>query len=306
METFADGVDIASGEPVKFDSVRILLQDRADWFGACLEVWETDGDHELPETVLYQHGLVINEWMTPNEVRYAGRRLSARRIPEGAVSLTPADVPYSASSWGRTRATVVGLRPEVIAAALRMRGAREVELKPSHGIADPFIQAAVQTLAADIRDGNPLGSLYGDTVISALAAHLVRTHAADPRIEITELKSGPVERERIREFIHDRLGESLTLREISQALELDIYSFARWFKKEFGIPPHRYVLEARVERAKQLLKRSPLAIASIADECGFSSQSHLTHVFKRHVGISPAAFRAASRALSGWSDKKAS
>ncbi|MCC0176383.1 helix-turn-helix transcriptional regulator [Waterburya agarophytonicola K14] len=54
---------------------------------------------------------------------------------------------------------------------------------------------------------------------------------------------------------------------------------------------YQYVIYCRIERAKQLLKQQKIAIAEIATQVGFADQSHLTHHFKRHVGITPKAFR---------------
>ena len=291
MESFADRLDVSSRTRTKFEPDRIVLQDKAHWFGTRLEVWETFGDHELPETVLFQHGIVINENIFPSEVRFAGQRPTLGRSAAGPVAILPAGLPYSADGWGSTRNVVVGMAPEVLKAAVTTRSVRLVELKPSYGDPDPFIQAACSALTADVREGCPRGGLYGDAVIAALAAHLVRFHSADPRIAISALGRGTAERERVRIFILDRLGESLTLQELAGAFELDIYSFSRWFKATFGIPPHKFILAARIELAKQKLLAPNLSIARVAQEAGFSSQSHLATAFRRGVGVSPMEFR---------------
>jgi AraC family transcriptional regulator len=53
------------------------------------------------------------------------------------------------------------------------------------------------------------------------------------------------------------------------------------------ISPHQYVIKERVERAKVMLSKTDLAIADIALQLGFSSQSHLTQQFKRLTGVTP-------------------
>jgi AraC family transcriptional regulator len=63
--------------------------------------------------------------------------------------------------------------------------------------------------------------------------------------------------------------------------------FASLFKRAMGISPHQYVIQQRVERAKLMLSKTDLAIADIALQVGFSSQSHLTQQFKRLTGITP-------------------
>jgi len=296
MDTFAERLDVASGHRTKFEPQHILLQDRADWFGEThLEVWESDGGVELPETVLYLNGIVINHNIAPTEVRFAGGPpIAGGRVP-GRVAILPAGLAYSGVGWAPTRTTVMGLKPQVLAAAVRTSTARSVELRPGYGVADTFIVGAMEALVEDVREGSPMGNLYGDSIIAAIAAHLVRHHSADPRIEDMEAMHDDTKRARIRQHIMDQLGSQLTLHDLSASLDLDLYSFSRWFKREFGVSAHRYVVQARVDRAKDLLTKSSLSLAQIAIDCGFSSQSHLTSVFKRYVGLTPAAYRAVSR-----------
>jgi AraC family transcriptional regulator len=66
--------------------------------------------------------------------------------------------------------------------------------------------------------------------------------------------------------------------------------FSRLFKKTTGFTPHQYVINCRIEKAKDLLKKGKLSIAEIAKEVGFVDQSHLHRYFKRKVGITPKSF----------------
>lgn len=98
-----------------------------------------------------------------------------------------------------------------------------------------------------------------------------------------------------RDFIHDHLNQSLSLTQLAAQAQCDVRSFTRWFKAEFGMPAHRYVMAARVERARSLLLGSQRSLAEIALLCGFNTQSHMTTVFRRFVGVTPGTFRAAPR-----------
>jgi len=296
MDTFAERLDVASGARAKFEPDRIVLQDRGGWIADThVEVWESGGHSELPETVLYLHGIVINHNIAPTEVRFAGGPPIAGASVPGRLAVLPAGLAYRGVGWAPTRITVMGLKPQVLAAAVRTRSARPVELKPAYGVADSFIEEALGALARDVREGSPMGNLYGDSIIAAVAAHRVRHHTADPRIEHGDPMQDEGRRSRIRQHILDQLGSQLTLQDLSASLDLDLYSFNRWFKREFGVSAHRYVVHARVERAKHLLQRSTTSLAEVAIDCGFSSQSHMTSVFKRYVRLTPAAFRAVSK-----------
>jgi AraC family transcriptional regulator len=68
--------------------------------------------------------------------------------------------------------------------------------------------------------------------------------------------------------------------------------FAWQFKRATGLPPHQYVLDRRVERAKQFLQTgSDISLAEVAAEAGFSDQSQFSHHFKRLIGVTPGQFR---------------
>jgi len=72
--------------------------------------------------------------------------------------------------------------------------------------------------------------------------------------------------------------------------------FARAFKVSMGLPPHRWLMRHRIERAQEMLERTSDSIAAIALSCGFADQSHLTRVFHAISGTSPAAWRRQRRA----------
>jgi AraC family transcriptional regulator len=77
---------------------------------------------------------------------------------------------------------------------------------------------------------------------------------------------------------------------------LSVFHFARQFKAATGLPPHRYVIARRVERARQLLQNADaFSLAEVAAHAGFSDQSQFSHHFKRLVGVTPGQFRMPAR-----------
>lgn len=67
--------------------------------------------------------------------------------------------------------------------------------------------------------------------------------------------------------------------------------FAHAFKKSTGVPPHRWLLLRRVERAREMMERTGESLSAIALSCGFSDQSHFTRAFGAVMGRSPAVWR---------------
>jgi AraC family transcriptional regulator len=238
-----------------------------------VEEWHS-GPQELPESVLFQHGLVINESVVPAEVHWSGRRPDRSESSRGNVGLLPAGMPYSARGFVPSTTLVMALAPEVLSAIARPAGFSGVELMPAYGVDDPFIHASMKALAADVRAGYPLGALYGDSIVAALAMHLIRHHAADPRVAVDTPGAADWRRRRLLEYIHDRLHEPLTLHELAAVAGLDVFSFARWFKKALRVPPYASCCRRGLnERKHSSWHRMP---ASPTSRCSQASRTRAT------------------------------
>ena len=93
--------------------------------------------------------------------------------------------------------------------------------------------------------------------------------------------------EKALEYIKDHLTESLTLDRVSQAVALSPIHFHNSFKKSVGKTLREYVEEQRIKKATGLLLTTNDSLTKIAFECGFSSQSHFSFVFKRKMKLTP-------------------
>jgi transcriptional regulator GlxA family with amidase domain len=96
-------------------------------------------------------------------------------------------------------------------------------------------------------------------------------------------------------FVNDHLDTKLRWDEIAAEVDMDPFTFGRAFKQSTGMTPHQYVIRCRLRRAMKLLPRESLSLADIALEVGCSCQSHLTTLFRKHLGTTPGALRAATR-----------
>ncbi|WP_404788359.1 AraC family transcriptional regulator [Altericista sp. CCNU0014] len=97
--------------------------------------------------------------------------------------------------------------------------------------------------------------------------------------------------QQVLDYIQTHLDRDLSLVELAKTLNLSPTYFASAFKQAIDISPHQYVIQQRVEQATLMLSKTDLAIADIALQVGFSSQSHLTQHFKRFMGKTPKQIR---------------
>jgi AraC family transcriptional regulator len=88
-----------------------------------------------------------------------------------------------------------------------------------------------------------------------------------------------------------RPEDAHTLEALAARAGLTPSHFCRVFKRATDITPHQYVMKARLERAQDLLGASDLSIAAIADQLGFTSQSHFTRAFRHYAGQTPSGWR---------------
>jgi RpiB/LacA/LacB family sugar-phosphate isomerase len=97
--------------------------------------------------------------------------------------------------------------------------------------------------------------------------------------------------QRVFTHIRENVARDLSVTELAQVVGMSQYYFSKLFKMSTGITPHQYVMRQRVERAQELLRETRTALAEIATQVGFETQSHFTSVFRRLVGATPKHYR---------------
>lgn len=163
--------------------------------------------------------------------------------------------------------------------------------RPHQGVCSPVARAIVDALAADLREGSPAGALVGDSLVTALLVHLWGGDAG------ARAGAGlaPAVCRRVQAYIEERVASPVTLAELAGQARMSVRHFCRAFRASLGCSPHQYLLRQRVERAKAFIAAGRMPLAEIAQTTGFADQSQLTRTFRRHAGMSPAAYRAATR-----------
>ena len=115
------------------------------------------------------------------------------------------------------------------------------------------------------------------------------THHTDHRPSPRLLPDDQPALHRVREYLHDRLAARITLRELADIACLSEYHFCRSFRKRFGLAPHQYLTQLRVDTAKRLLLAGT-PVSEVARQTGFFDNSHLLRHFRRIVGVLPSQF----------------
>jgi AraC-like DNA-binding protein len=160
----------------------------------------------------------------------------------------------------------------------------------SHEISDPVMRRLFGHLdrPGESDDG------YADAIRIALAARWLKLRSGEQGQQPTEA----LQKWRLKKvlaYIDENLAESVSLADLARTAGLSRMYFAARFRAATGQRPHDYVLQRRIERAKEMLAQTEETLVNIALDIGFHTQAHFTTVFKKFVGSTPGRWRAINR-----------
>lgn len=164
------------------------------------------------------------------------------------------------------------------------------------GTHDPVLHGLATALLPGFERPEQTNTLFVDHVRLAVGAHVAQRYGG-LRSEPFAVRGGlaPWQLRRAIDLLLDHLGGDITTADLARECGVSTGHFVRAFRTSVGTSPHRWLMERRVERVKQLLLGGTPPIAEVATACGFADQSHLTRVFTKAVGITPGAWRRARR-----------
>lgn len=95
----------------------------------------------------------------------------------------------------------------------------------------------------------------------------------------------------VKDYIDKHYGSKINFNELANQLYINQDYMTHLFRKYTGIPPTKYLLNKRLEKASELLLSSNLSIAEIADKVGYSDPNHFSFIYKKNTGIAPTSYR---------------
>lgn len=173
---------------------------------------------------------------------------------------------------------------------------RDIARAEGHAGAPRFLEEPLRSEAASrhVRRAHVAAErgddLSASTLLRIALTNLIREHSLPgPRRE-TVPADGPSSVRRAEEILRQRLIGPPSLAELASTVGSAPHPLLRAFRRHFGLPPHAYLNQVRVWRARHLLVEGH-APAEVAHLVGFADQAHLTRHFKRHTGVGPGAYR---------------
>ena len=156
---------------------------------------------------------------------------------------------------------------------------------------DPLVGATVSQIFHELQKGSSRDDRFVEKLADVMLEQVYRvlttpeTGGLSPRhIHFSRLQ-------KVLPYIRRHLADDLSVQSLSDLVGLSSTHFRRLFHETLGVPVHRYIQAARLEQARLLLGTTNIPISKIAEESGFSSQSHMTACFRAAHAATPAAYR---------------
>jgi AraC family transcriptional regulator len=165
-------------------------------------------------------------------------------------------------------------------------------VKPLHSLPDAIFSQLALSLMPALNRPNETSRLFVDHIALAASAHVIREYAkiaSSARTVYGGLASWQLIR--AKELMDGNLDGSISLAEVAAQCRLSTRHFTRAFGQSTGMPPHRWLLRRRVERAKDLLRDPRLTLTDVATKSGFADRRHLIRAFSHFVGATPGVWR---------------
>ena len=267
------------------------------------------GDYEVTDPALHEFvlGLSLGELESAFEVDYGEGVRRDRVVPDFLyVHQTTTQATYRLSA--PTELLFVSAPLDALARQLDVeRAVLDHALEPLHeGFAhDETTRQIALSMWSSAATGSILGSLYVDQALLTVALRMIGL-GRGPDFQLPQLSEGRKQLSallgnadrstdprltRAVDYIESHLGEPLSIAELAAVATMSPSHFARSFKAGHGEAVWAFVQRRRCERAAEMLRRTTLSIAYVAQACGFSTQSHLTRAIRQRFGTTPAAIR---------------
>jgi len=274
---------------------RIVRRQGAHWHGLLAETVQLTSREPFEYDFNgHCHLLIASE----RAARYEGETL-VEGLPRSTLQdfghkMTFVPAGHAFSGWQKPRvlleSTFFYIDPHLLAVDPAFRFAT-IDFRPRVFFDDDFLWQIALKLKAQIGSAKP-NRMYAEALGAVLAHELVRLNGdAPPAKPAARGGLAAWQQKRIADFIEEHLAEDVPLATLADLARLSTYHFVRAFKQSFGVPPHRYHLRRRVERAKVLLADPTAALTNIALDLGFCGSSAFAATFHRLTGQTPSDYR---------------
>jgi AraC family transcriptional regulator len=286
----------ADNSVVAFAPPSVLQRRTATWSTVKVETTEVVRHEPFSyEFTARRHLLIASERVD----RYDGETLvdglprSHLRAWRRKMTFVPAGCRFF--GWQKPRALSRGAhlyidpRSSLLQADLRFA---DIQFRPRLFFFDADLWETVAKLKAQVAHADRSQNAYVEALSIALAYELMRVNESVlPSVSPARGGLPEWQQKKLIQYIEERLAEDVSLSSLAELVHLSPYHFSRAFKQSFGMPPHRYLTDRRIERAKNLLAERKRSVTEIGLDVGYCETSSFTSAFRKLTGETPTDYR---------------
>jgi AraC family transcriptional regulator len=262
-----------------------------NWEGFVIERHSVEPD-ERPESI--SEGYILGLWcntVTGEHANGRGGHVPYTKHP-GTITFAPPGIVPAVRQRNRFEIILCALEPAFVSCVEEeLNQPPTTRLPYRTGFHDATLRQLMRLLEAEASQGGPSGRLYADHLAHALVMRFL-LHGRTERDNACATAS-PLSRhllQRVLERMHD-LVDDLDLQTLAAESGYSRSHFLRMFETATGLTPHRYLLQLRLERAQELMRKGSASLIDIAALCGFSSHAHMSRIFRQLLGMTPSQYR---------------
>lgn len=161
------------------------------------------------------------------------------------------------------------------------------------GVEDELVRQICFRILQEVLHETAGGQMLVESLAQSLAAHLAASYSSAslrlPRPERAGLDARRLDR--VIDFMNAHIATAISVGDLADVACLSRHHFSRAFQAATGLPPHRYMSELRLDRARRMLSETDTPISRISEDCQFSSQAAFSRAFLRGTGTTPSEYR---------------
>jgi AraC family transcriptional regulator len=270
----------------------LLSSANQPWEGFLLEQHASEG-FEVPK---HDHSAILLSMQLSASLRLdwrSGRGAGSAQVDAGSLTLHgrgSCDRSLWTGSYDRLLFELDPLQLERLTEG-RFPGGR-IDVAERWIFKDPRIEYLLRTLQVELKHGVPAGKLFGEQVGNTLAMLLAGQYAViAPGVYATRGRLPKSRLIKVYEYVGANLSQDISLSALAETAGMSPYYFARLFKLTTGTTPHQYVVQRRIERAKQLLRDPSISVFEVGIRVGYLDPKHFRELFRREVRTTPTNYR---------------
>lgn len=257
-------------------------------------VYETIGEAD-PHT----HALSFSLDPLETEFLLDRRAIFKGQFQPGMLAIIPAGEQPWAIQRGAARKLHIYLPKRLVSEAAN-NDSRSVSIDPvlttPRVLADGNAAALCRQVVRVLADTGPGSAMLLEALGLQLAVHALRHWSNFAHVDERDTRTlGNTAMGVVTSYMRDNLARDMSLSELAHLAGLSTAHFCRSFRKAAGVPPHRYLLNIRIEKALELLATNDKSISDIAAEVGYDDPSYFARLFRKQLGIAPHAYRLVRR-----------